>query len=143
MPIRSSNAIWQGSIGDGSGMMSFGSGAYEGSYSVPSRFEEEDGTNPEELIAAAHAGCYSMALSAGLTRNGTPPTKISTTASVHIEKQDVGWRIVKIELKTEAQVPDVDEATFMEQAEDAKKNCPVSQALGAVPEITLDATLVS
>lgn len=142
MPVRSSNAVWKGSIGEGEGTIAFGSGAYEGSYSVPSRFEDGAGTNPEELIAAAHAGCYSMALSAGLTGNGTPPTKIETTAKVHIEKQEVGWRIVKIELHTEAEVPGIDEAAFMEKAEDAKKNCPVSQALASVPEITLDAKLV-
>ena len=142
MPVRSSNAVWQGSIGKGSGTMSFGSGAYEGAYSVPSRFENGEGTNPEELIAAAHAGCFSMSLAGKLTRNGTPPTKINTTASVHIEKLEAGWKIVKIELKTEAEVDDVDDATFMKLAEDAKKTCPVSSALEAVPEVTLDAKLV-
>lgn len=142
MAVRSSNAVWQGSIGEGNGTMSFGSGAYEGSYNVPSRFENGEGTNPEELIAAAHAGCFSMSLAAGLTRNGTPATKISTTASVHIEKLEEGWRIVKIDLVTEAEVPDIDEETFLEKAQAAKEGCPVSTALAAVPEITLDAKLV-
>lgn len=142
MLIRSANAVWEGSIGNGNGVMKMASGAYEGPYSVPSRFENGEGTNPEELIAAAHAGCFSMALSAGLTREGTPPTTINTTANVHMEKLEEGWRIVKIELNTEAAVPGIDEAAFLEAAEDAKKGCPISAALAAVPEIVLNAKLV-
>ncbi len=140
---RTATARWDGSIGDGKGTMAFGSGAFEGSYSVPSRFEEGDGTNPEELIAAAHAGCFSMALSGGLTRAGNPPDSIETTASVHIEKQDDGWEITKIELVTEASVPGIDDAAFQEAAEGAKAGCPVSKALGGVGEISLQATLKS
>ena len=122
--------------------MKVASGAYEGRYSFSSRFEEGEGTNPEELIAAAHAGCYSMALSADLGRAGYTPEEINTTAEVHLTKGDSGFRITRIHLITEARVPDIDEETFQEQAEKAKKGCPVSQALGAVEEVTLDAKLV-
>ena len=122
--------------------MRFGGGAFEGRYSFASRFEDGDGTNPEELIAAAHAGCFSMALSAGLGRAGYTPTSVSTRASVHIERGDSGFRISRIDLDTEADVPGIDQAAFQEQAEAAKQGCPVSQAL-AGPEITLTARLVS
>lgn len=142
MPVRKANAVWKGRIGDGEGRMSFGSGAFEGAFSVPSRFEDGEGTNPEELIAAAHAGCFSMSLSAGLTRAGYTPEEINTTAQVHIEKLPAGWRITLIELHCEAKAPGVEEAEFMELAADAKANCPVSQALSA-PEITLTAKLLS
>ena len=121
--------------------MRFGSGAYEGAYSAGSRFEEAQGTNPEELIAAAHAGCFSMALSAGLTRAGFPPEEIATQASVHLEKLDAGWRITRIELKTQAKVPGITAEAFQGQASQAKENCPVSQAL-ASPEISLEAELL-
>ncbi|MGI8671035.1 MAG: OsmC family protein [Luteitalea sp.] len=139
--IRNSKAQWNGSLKDGSGTMALGGGAYEGPYSFSSRFESGTGTNPEELIAAAHAGCFSMALSGGLTKAGITPTRISTEARVHLDKVGEGFGITKIELVTEAEVPGIDEATFQEHAEGAKKNCPVSRALGAV-EITLVATLV-
>jgi osmotically inducible protein OsmC len=122
--------------------MRFGSGAYEGQYSFASRFEEGTGTNPEELIAAAHAGCFSMALSGGLSRAGHPPTRVHTTARVHLEKGDAGFSITAIDLDTEAEVPGIDDATFQEQAATAKAGCPVSRALAAV-EIRLDARLVS
>jgi len=141
MPVRTSTARWDGSIGDGQGTMKVGS-AWEGAYSAPSRFESAEGTNPEELIGAAHAGCFSMALAAGLTRAGTPPTRIETSAAVHIEKFDDGWRITKIELTTEGEVEGIDQAAFQEAAEGAKQNCPVSKALASVEEITLSATLV-
>src|SRR5205807_5754061 len=131
-----------------SGQMRLGSGAFEGAYSFKSRFEDgksrfEDGkgTNPEELIAAAHAGCFSMALSAGLGRAGHPPTRVHTEATVHLDKAGSGFRISRIDLRTEAEVPGIDEASFQEQAEGAKKNCPVSQALAAV-EIGLEAKLL-
>lgn len=140
---RTATARWEGSIGDGKGSMAFGSGAFEGSYSVPSRFEEGDGTNPEELIAAAHAGCFSMALSSALTKAGTPPTRIDTTATVHIEKIDDAWTITKIELTTDGEVPGIDQKVFAEAAEGAKKACPVSRALAGVPEIKLNATHVA
>jgi lipoyl-dependent peroxiredoxin len=139
--IRTSKAQWNGSLKEGSGTVVLGSGAFEGSYSFPSRFESGDGTNPEELIAAAHAGCFSMALSAGLGKAGFTPTRVSTQAKVHLEKVGEGFGITRIELVTEADVPGIDEATFKEHADGAKKGCPVSQALSAV-EITLDAKLV-
>ncbi len=137
MPTRTSTARWEGTIREGSGVMRLGSGAYEGSYSYVSRFESGPGTNPEELIAAAHAGCYSMALSSALTKAGHAPTSIETSAAVHLEPPN---GITKIELTTTAEVPGIDEADFMKFAEDAKANCPVSKALSAV-EITLSATL--
>src|SRR5947209_9229693 len=105
MPTRNAEAEWRGGLQDGSGQMRFGSGAFDGAYSFKSRFEDGTGTNPEELLAAAHAGCYSMALSGALGRNGTPPTRIATTAEVHLDKTDDGFRIQKIDLHTEADVP--------------------------------------
>ena len=121
--------------------MKVGSGAYEGAYSFVSRFEHGAGTNPEELIAAAHAGCFSMALSAGLTRAGFTPTRVHTKATVHLEQVEGGFGITRIELNTEAEVPGIDNNAFQEQAEAAKKGCPVSKAL-AGPQITLQARLV-
>jgi lipoyl-dependent peroxiredoxin len=122
--------------------MRLGSGAFEGSYSYKSRMEEGPGTNPEELIAAAHAGCFSMAFANGLTQAGHKPQEIRTVASVHFDKGDAGWGISRIDLAAEGNVPGIDEATFKRLAEDAKKNCPVSRALAATP-ITLKATLKS
>jgi osmotically inducible protein OsmC len=141
MPVRTADAHWEGSLQDGTGTMRLGSGAYEGRYSFASRFEDGPGTNPEELIGAAHAGCFSMALSGALSRAGTPPTSISTSARVHIERGDEGFGITRIELTTEAAVPGIDAAAFQEQAETAKATCPVSKALAGT-EITLDAKLV-
>ena len=141
MPVRSSSAVWNGNLLQGSGTMKLGSGAYEGKYSFPSRFESGQGTNPEELIAAAHAGCFSMALSATLGKAGFNPTRVATTAKVHLEKVGDGFSITKIELVTEAQIPGIDNATFQTNAEAAKKGCPVSKALAAT-EITLSAKLV-
>lgn len=143
MPVRSAEAVWKGSLQEGAGTMHMASGAYEGQYSFSSRFEEGTGTNPEELIAAAHAGCFSMALSAELGRAGYSPQQVRTTAEVHLTKGESGFRITRVHLITNAQVPDIDETTFQEQAEKAKKGCPISQALGAVDEITLDASLVN
>ena len=140
MAVRSAEAEWKGSLREGAGRVKLGSGAFEGSYSFPSRFESGAGTNPEELIGAAHAGCYSMALSAGLGKAGFTPTRIHTVARVHLEKVGEGFSITKIELETEAAVPGIDAAAFQEQAEGAKKGCPVSKALAAT-EITLKATL--
>ena len=142
MPVRSAKARWDGSLKDGKGTMRTGSGAYEGSYSFGSRFEEAPGTNPEELIAAAHAGCFSMALSAGLGREGYNPASVETSARAHLEKGDAGFAITRIELSTEAVVPDIDDAAFQAAAADAKANCPVSKALAGV-EISLDARLVA
>ncbi|HZT64799.1 MAG TPA: OsmC family protein [Acidimicrobiales bacterium] len=141
MPVRTAEAQWEGSLQDGKGTMRTGSGAFEGSYSFGSRFEEGPGTNPEELIGAAHAGCFSMALSAGLGRAGHPPNRVHTTARVHIERGDAGFSITRIELDTEAEVPGIDEKAFLEEAEKAKSGCPVSKALAAT-EITLNARLV-
>ena len=139
--VRTSKAQWNGSLKDGSGTVSLGSGAYDGQYSFSSRFESGTGTNPEELIAAAHAGCFSMALSAGLGKAGYTATRISSEAKVHLEKVGEGFGITRIELVTEGDVPGIDEATFLEHAENAKKGCPVSKALSAV-ETTLTAKLV-
>ncbi len=137
MTIRESSAIWNGSLVDGEGTMRLGSGAYEGSFSRASRFEDGPGTNPEELIGAAHAGCFSMFLSAILSKAGHVPVKIETTAKVHLE---AGPKIALIELSTVGDVPGIDQNTFLEFAEQAKAGCPVSQALAAV-EIKLNAQL--
>lgn len=138
MPVRKASAVWEGDIAKGQGTMSFGQ--FSGKYSVGSRFEENPGTNPEELLGAAHAGCFSMALSAGLTRAGFKPKKIETQATVHIEKVGEGWQITRIELRTEADVPGIDEGTFQEHAQGAKGGCPVSKAL-SVSDISLEAKL--
>ena len=141
MPVRKASAVWEGDIRGGNGKVSLGSGAFEGRYSFGSRFEEAAGTNPEELIGAAHAGCFSMALSGGLGRAGHPPKRIATTAKVHIEKVGEGFSITKIELDCEAEVPGLDEATFQDLANKAKEGCPVSKALAGT-QITLNAKLV-
>ena len=142
MPTRNGSAVWEGTLREGKGTVRLGSGAYEGPYSFASRFEEGNGTNPEELIGAAHAGCFSMALAAGLTKAGYSPRRVATTAKVHLGQSGGGFKITLIELQTEADIPGIDEQAFQEQAETAKKNCPVSQALAAT-EITLSAKLVS
>lgn len=141
MAIRSSEAEWRGNLREGQGTMKLGSGAFEGRYSFVSRFESGSGTNPEELIGAAHAGCFSMALSAGLSKAGFTPTRVHTKAKVHLEPVEGGFGITRIELETEAQVPGIDASTFQQQAEGAKKNCPVSKALAGT-QITLTAKLV-
>jgi len=141
MPVRTADARWEGSLQDGKGTIRYGDGAFEGQYSFSSRFEEGPGTNPEELLAAAHAGCFSMALSNGLAKAGHPPTRVDTTARVHLDKVEGGFGITRIELQTEADVPGIDEAGFQGQAATAKANCPVSRALAAV-DISLDARLV-
>lgn len=121
--------------------MKLGSGAYEGAYSFPSRFESGEGSNPEELIAAAIAGCFSMALSNNLDKAGFTPTSVDSEATVHLEKTDAGPTITRIELVTRGVVPGIDAAEFVKQAESTKDTCPVSRALGAVDEITVTATL--
>jgi osmotically inducible protein OsmC len=141
MAIRYSQAVWEGTLREGKGSMKIGDGAWEGLYSFSSRFEEGQGTNPEEVLGAAHAGCYSMALSGDLGRAGYKPLRIETRAAVHLEKLEKGFTIVRIDLTTEASVPDIEEAEFQEIAEGAKKNCPISRAL-AVPEVNLNAKLV-
>ena len=142
MPKRTASAVWNGSLTEGNGTMRMGSGAYEGPYSFQSRFEEGDGTNPEELIAAAHAGCFSMAFSNELAKAGHTPTRVATKATVHLGPDPAGGvHIGKIELSCEAQVPGIDNAKFQEIAAGAKKNCPISKLLAAA-EIVLDAKLM-
>jgi lipoyl-dependent peroxiredoxin len=141
MPVRTANAEWKGNLFEGSGKMAFGSGAYEGSYGFKSRMEEGPGTNPEELIGAAHAGCFSMAFANILAQAGFTPTYVRTKASVTFEKQEGGFSITGILLSTEASVPGIDAPAFQEHATKAKENCPVSRALKAV-DIQLDAKLV-
>lgn len=138
MAVRQSEATWNGTLREGSGNMRIGKGAYDGPFTFASRFESGEGTNPEELIGAAHAGCFSMFLSAVLTKAGFPPNRIHTTATVHLTD---GPTISLIELNTEADVPNIDEQTFLQHAEESKKGCPVSKALAAV-EIKLNAKLV-
>jgi lipoyl-dependent peroxiredoxin len=138
MTIRSAQAIWNGSLKEGKGKVKLGSGTYEGPYSFASRFEEAPGTNPEELVGAAHAGCYSMFLSALLTDAGLPPKSVSTTAKVHLE---AGPTITRIELATEVEAPGLGEDKMQELAAEAKAKCPVSKALACI-EITLTAKLV-
>ncbi len=142
MPVRKANAVWEGSLKTGQGTVSLGSGAFEGRYSFGSRFEEAGGTNPEELLGAAHAGCFSMALSAGLGRAGFEPKRVATSAKVHLEKVGEGFKITTIELSCEAEVPGIDDAAFQEAARKAKEGCPLSQALASV-DIALDARLKS
>lgn len=140
MPVRNAQAVWNGDLKGGKGTMKFGSGAYEGAYTFASRFEEGTGTNPEELIGAAHAGCFSMALSADLANGGYAPESVETDAEVTLNVTDDGPAITGITLNTVATVPDIDEETFLEIAEGAVKNCPVSKALAST-EITLNAKL--
>ena len=142
MPKRNASARWEGSLTEGAGTMRLGTGAYEGPYSFQSRFEEGDGTNPEELIAAAHAGCFSMALSGELGRAGHDLDSVETTATVHIDKVEDGFAISRIELSTRARVPGVSDDEFQEIANAAKQGCPVSKALASVDSIDLDAQLV-
>ncbi|HUZ47065.1 MAG TPA: OsmC family protein [Terriglobia bacterium] len=141
MPVRNAEAEWKGNLLEGSGHMKMGTGAYDGPYSFKSRMENGTGTNPEELIAAAHAGCYSMAFSAGLGKAGFTPTRVHTTAAVHFDKVEAGFAITSIDLAMEAEVPGIDDAKFQEMAEAAKKGCPVSKALAAIP-INLQAKLL-
>jgi len=141
MPVRQAHAVWKGGLKDGKGTIKLGSGAFEGQYSFATRFEEGNGTNPEELIGAAHAGCFSMAFSAGLGKAGYTPESIQTTAKVTLDKQGEGFAITRIDLICEAKIPNIDENTFKQQAEGAKANCPVSKALTGV-KINLDAKLL-
>ncbi|HEU4463622.1 MAG TPA: OsmC family protein [Gemmatimonadota bacterium] len=138
MPKRAGSAEWKGGLKDGRGSLSLGSGAFEGSYSFGSRFEDAKGTNPEELIGAAHAACFSMAFAAALGKAGHDPKRVSTTANVDFDTS--GPRIATITLDTEAEVPGIDEAEFQKQAEGAMRNCPVSKALAGV-DIRLNARL--
>jgi lipoyl-dependent peroxiredoxin len=141
MPKRRAEARWNGSLQEGEGTMRMASGSYEGPYSFQSRFQEGDGTNPEELIAAAHAGCFSMAFAADLGRAGHQAESVETTATVHLEMGDGPPTIARIVLDTRATVPGVSEDEFHELAEAAKRNCPVSRALASVPNIEVNAEL--
>ena len=142
MPSRKAEAHWEGNLAEGNGRLKVGSGAFDGPYSFKSRFEEgQSATNPEELIGAAHAGCFTMALTAQLSRAGITPTRIHTTAQVKLEKVGDAFSITKIDLDTEAEIPGIDDPTFQKYALDAKQNCPVSKALAGT-EIGLTARLV-
>ncbi|TIS59270.1 MAG: OsmC family protein [Mesorhizobium sp.] len=143
MTIREAEAQWQGSLKQGSGRLRLGSGVFEGAYSFPSRFEDGPGTNPEELIAAAHAGCFSMALSAIAGRGGHVPVRISTVARVHLGTSTSGPTITRIDLETEAEIAGLAPEEFQRLAESAKATCLVSRALAGVADITLKAELIA
>jgi lipoyl-dependent peroxiredoxin len=140
MAVRTASAKWSGNLSSGAGTMALGSGAFEGQFSFRSRFEDGPGTNPEELIGAAHAGCFTMQLSHNLAEGGNPPDSVETSAKVHFGPTDAGPTIQRIELTTRGKVPGVDDAAFKEAAEAAKSGCAVSRALAGV-EIELDAAL--
>jgi osmotically inducible protein OsmC len=141
MPTRRAEAEWKGNLAEGSGYLKVGSGAFEGPYSFKSRFEEgQSATNPEELLGAAHAGCFTMALTAQLASVGITPTRIGTQAKVKLEKVGEGFSITSIELETEADIPGIDDATFQKYALEAKQNCPLSKALAGT-DIHLNAKL--
>ena len=142
MIVRKSNAEWLGDLKSGTGSVALGSGAFAGPYSFQSRFESGTGTNPEDLVAAAHAGCYSMAFSHALASAGFTPKRVATTASVKLEAVAGGFAITGIELVMAAAVPNIDETQFQTIAAEAKVGCPVSKALAAVP-ISLRATLAT
>lgn len=141
MKTSSAQAEWKGNLQAGEGRMKLGSGAFDGNYSFESRFEQGAGTNPEELIGAAHAGCFSMALAHGLTSAGFNPKRITTKAKVQLEKSEGAFVISRIDLETEGEVPGADETTFRQHAETAKHGCPVSRALAGTT-ISLSARLV-
>ena len=141
MSIHKSSATWKGNLASGSGTMNVGQGAWEGSYTAKSRFEGGEGRSPEELIAAAHAGCFSMAFSHALAESGFGPTKVETVAEAKLEKTEGGFRITEMHLITNGTVPGIKEEDFLKIANDAKENCPVSQALKGAMAITLVATL--
>jgi osmotically inducible protein OsmC len=140
MIVRQSTAVWEGNLKQGRGKMRLGSGAFEGAFSFPSRFEQGAGTNPEELIGAAHAGCFSMELAHELSQKGYVPKMVTTTASVTLDAVSGRFRITGIKLTTEADVPVIEEKLFLETAENARANCIVYAALAATP-ITLEAKL--
>ena len=140
MPTRTAEATWKGSLEDGRGTMKLGSGAFEGPFSFVTRFENEKGTNPEELIGAAHAGCFSMAFSAELGKAGFTPERVHTTAQVHLEKTEGGFAITRVQLAMDAKIPEIEEKAFREIAERAKTNCPVSKVLAGA-KIELQAKL--
>jgi len=141
MTTSNASAVWEGVLRSGRGHFKAGSGAFEGDYSFATRFEGARGTNPEELIAAAHAACLSMALSAGLEKGGTPATRISTKASCTVDKAGEGFKITRMRLEVRGKVAGLDQAGFAKAAEEAKSGCPVSTALQGNVEMELDARL--
>lgn len=141
MAIRTAKATWEGGLTDGKGTMALGSGAFEGSFSFNTRMGDEPGTNPEELIGAALAGCYTMALNATLEKEGNKPNSVRTEAKVHFGKDAEGFAITRIDLQTEADIDGIEDAKFQEIAQQVKKECPVSKALTGT-EIVLDAKLI-
>ena len=142
MPTQKAEAAWHGSFREGEGKMRLGSGAFEGGYSYRSRMEEGSGTNPEELLGAAHAGCFSMSLARRLEAAGYPPERVHTEARVRFGREGEGYAISRIDLRTEAEVPGASEEVFLEKAEAAKRDCAISKALAGVGEINLEARLV-
>jgi osmotically inducible protein OsmC len=140
MPIRTSSARWSGNLTEGSGTIRTGKGGFEGNYSFKSRFEEGEGTNPEELIGAAHAGCFSMFLSKLLGDAGFAPT-VETTANVHLDKTEAGMTVTRIDLETVGDVPGISDADFQKMVQDAKENCPISRLLAPGAEISVNARL--
>lgn len=142
MPARKAEASWSGNLQEGNGSLKLGSGAYEGPFSFSSRFESGTGTNPEEMLGAALAGCFTMALSAKLSREGFTVNNVHTTANVHLEKGESGFSISRIELQNEGSVSGIDEAAYKQAAEETKKTCIISRALASVPEISVEAKLV-
>jgi osmotically inducible protein OsmC len=139
--ISKAKAVWNGKLRDGNGSFEAGSGAFKGAYTFLTRFEGKPGTNPEELLAAAHAACFSMALSAGLEKAGTPATRISTSAQATMDTVDGKPTVARMRLEVRGVVPGIDQAGFTRAAEDAKVNCPVSRALKGIPTVELAATL--
>src|SRR4051794_19020901 len=140
MPTRIANAHWEGDFKRGGGTVALSSGAFEGPYNFSGRFEDGAGTNPEELLGAAHAACFAMALSVGLTQAGNPPEALDVEAKVTIAQVDDGFAITRTDLDLRGKVPGIDEAAFREAADAAKAGCPLSKALAAVPEINLEVT---
>ena len=140
MSKKEVKVVWKGNLKEGQGRIEFANGAFNQGYTFSSRFEEGDGTSPEELLAAAHASCFSMALSAALSEAGFVPDSVETVASAVLNPDGDGFKIGSVDLHTRAQVPDIEDAMFLKIAENAKKNCPVSKALGNV-EINLSAEL--
>ena len=141
MATRNGSAEWRGDLKGGEGDLTVGDGVFKGAYSFSSRFEEGEGTNPEELIAAAHAACFSMSLANVMAQHGHPAESVRTVAKVHLRQTDAGPAIQRIDLETEGRVPGIDQAHFADHAEEAKQGCPVSRALAGVEEINLTATL--
>jgi osmotically inducible protein OsmC len=143
MTARNGSAEWHGSMRDGSGTVTVGDGVFHGAFSYGSRFGEEAGTNPEQLIAAAHAGCFTMALSSILTTAGKPPASLRTSARIEMRNIDGAPTLTRVDLETEGQVTGIDSGQFQQYADEAKRTCPVSRALAGIPEMSLTAKLVA